>query len=82
MVLRTNQDNVLPLSKPVIGLDGTEIHEILVPKNTYVNVSILHFNTNPEIWGPDSAEWKPERWLSPLPETVKGTLNTGVYSHL
>ncbi|EPS98331.1 hypothetical protein FOMPIDRAFT_1024655, partial [Fomitopsis schrenkii] len=35
-----------------------------------------------EIPGPDAAEWKPERCLSPAPEVVKDAHIPGVYSHL
>ncbi|KAM5537528.1 hypothetical protein V8D89_008855 [Ganoderma adspersum] len=76
------KDVVLPLSEPIRGLDGTLMHEIFVPKDTHVFVSIASSNKNPEIWGADAAEWKPERWLSPLPETVADAKMPGVYSNL
>jgi len=83
MVSRTTrQDVVLPLSTPIRGLDGREMHEIPIPNNTNVIVGIMAANRNPEIWGPDSYEWKPERWLQPLPDTVPGAHLPGVYSHL
>ncbi len=44
-------------------------------------IGILASNINPEIWGPDSYEWKPERWAS-LPESVTVARIPGVYSHL
>lgn len=44
-VARTAADNiVLPFSRPVKGNDGTYMHEVLVPKNTNVVVSILNSN--------------------------------------
>ena len=58
------------------------MHEIFVPKDTQVFVSISSSNTNPAIWGPDAAEWKPERWLSALPETLSDAKMPGVYSNL
>ena len=58
------------------------MHEIFVPKDTHVFVSINSSNKNPAIWGPDAAEWKPERWLAPLPETVLDAKMPGVYSNL
>jgi cytochrome P450 len=78
----TRQDTVLPLSTPIIGLDGREMNEISVPNNTDITISIYAANRNPEIWGPDSYDWKPERWLNPLPETVIDARIPGVYSHL
>jgi cytochrome P450 len=63
-------------------LDGREITEIPIPNNTNVIVGILASNQNPEIWGPDSYEWKPERWLTPLPESVSEAHIPGIYSNL
>ena len=39
-------------------------------------------NRDPAIWGADARVWKPERWLSPLPDTVTDAKIPGVYSHL
>ncbi|KAK7466266.1 hypothetical protein VKT23_004994 [Stygiomarasmius scandens] len=78
----TRQDTVLPFSTPVRGLDGTLMKEVVIPNNTNVIVSILNSNRNPAVWGPDADEWKPERWLSPLPESVTDARIPGVYSHL
>ncbi|KAF9474249.1 cytochrome P450 [Pholiota conissans] len=78
----TRQDVVLPLGTPIKGLNGEEINEIPIPSNTNIIVGIMAANRNPEIWGPDSYEWKPERWLAPLPESVTGAHLPGIYSHL
>lgn len=78
----TSQDVVLPLSKPIKGLDGQDISEIPLAANTTVIVGLLASNRNPEIWGPDAFEWKPERWLAPLPESVSEAHLPGVYSNL
>ena len=72
----------MPLSKPIRGLDGTLIKEIPVPEGTIVLVGMLASNRNPELWGPDAEEWRPERWLEPLPETVTEAHVPGIYSHL
>lgn len=62
-------------------MDGkTEIAQILVPKNTDVIISILGANLSKAIWGEDAEEWKPERWLKPLPESVAAAHLPGVYS--
>jgi hypothetical protein len=82
MLSRTSQDVVLPLSKPVIGLDGREMKEIFVPSGTHINASVINANRDPSIWGPDSYDWKPERWLSPLPASVTDARMPGVYSNL
>ena len=76
------KDMVLPLSEPIRGVDGRWIKEIPVPKNTGVIVSIRGCNRNKAIWGEDAHEWKPERWLSPLPEPVTDARIPGVYSNM
>ncbi|CAA7266959.1 unnamed protein product [Cyclocybe aegerita] len=76
------QDAILPLSAPIKGIDGTDFHEIHVPKGTDVFVSVISSNRNPQVWGPDAYEWNPERWLQPLPESVLNARIPGVLPHL
>ncbi|KAF8955779.1 cytochrome P450 [Flammula alnicola] len=76
------QDIVLPLSNSIKGVDGQEIHEIFIRKSTNVIVGIMASNRNPELWGPDALEWKPERWLESLPDTLIRAHLPGIYSHL
>ncbi|KAJ3515936.1 hypothetical protein NLJ89_g1434 [Agrocybe chaxingu] len=78
----TREDVVLPLSKPIVAIDGREISEIPIPKNTDVIVGIMASNRNSEVWGPDSYEWKPERWPQPLPESVAAAHIPGISSNL
>jgi len=76
------EDIVLPLSEPIQGLDGKAIHEIPLQKGTEVFLGILGSNTNEALWGDDAYEWKPERWLAPLPKAVSEARIPGVYSSL
>lgn len=55
---------------------------ISVPKGTVVFVPIQAANINPEVWGPDAHEWRPERWLKPLPKSVAAAKTPGVYSNM
>ena len=64
------EDVVLPLSSPIRGRDGKMITEIPIPKDTTILVGVMSSNTSKALWGEDAYEWKPERWLSPLPETI------------
>ncbi|KAJ8455901.1 hypothetical protein ONZ51_g12307 [Trametes cubensis] len=75
-------DAVLPLSKPIIGRDGTEIDSIYVPKDTLIFVAVQASNVNPDLWGADAREWRPERWLEPLPEAITDAKIPGIYSNL
>lgn len=81
-LLRARKDAVLPLSTPIRGNDGSTISEIFIPKDTSIIVGIREVNTSTEIWGPDAAQWKPERWLSPLPESVTNARIPGIYSNM
>lgn len=79
---RTTRDAVLPLSEPIQGVNGRMMDRISMPKGSIVLASILNSNCNAELWGQDSYEWKPERWLSPLPPAVAKAHLPGIYSHL
>jgi len=75
-------DAVLPLSAPIHDVDGRKTHEVFVPKGTNVYIHIYNLNRDPSIWGADAAEWKPERWLAPLPESVQEAHIQGVYANM
>jgi len=77
-----NKDVVLPLSEPIVGMDGTVMNEIPIPKGTDILIGTLGSNASKARWGEDSYEWKPERWLAPLPKTVTEAPVPGVYSNL
>ncbi|KAI0754321.1 cytochrome P450 [Daedaleopsis nitida] len=78
----TRQDVVLALSQPIKGVDGATIHHVPIPKDTTIVVGLLSSNCNKAIWGADAMEWKPERWLSPLPTSVTDARLPGIYSNL
>jgi cytochrome P450 len=79
---RASKDGVIPLSTPITTTDGKEINEVFVARGTATLISIWACNRNPAVWGPDAKEWKPDRWLKPLPESVVDAHIPGVYSHL
>ncbi|KAJ7230274.1 cytochrome P450 [Mycena pura] len=56
------QDDVVPLSKPYVDSHGKEHDSLVIPKGQIIHIPILAVNTDKEIWGPDAAEFKPERW--------------------
>ena len=76
---RSLTDSIVPLRFPIKSTDGkTQLDSIFVPKGTDVHIGIVSANTDKHIWGLDALEWKPERWLSPLPQTVTDAKVPGV----
>ncbi|KAH9896682.1 cytochrome P450 [Cubamyces lactineus] len=76
------QDTTLPLSSPVKATDGSCIESVFVPKGSIVLISLPACNCNKELWGEDADEWKPERWLSPLPRALEEVSIPGPFAHL
>ncbi|RPD55361.1 cytochrome P450 [Lentinus tigrinus ALCF2SS1-7] len=75
-------DMILPLSQAIRGVDGQMMSQVHVPKGTTVVVDLQASNRNPALWGEDAYEWKPERWLAPVPQALEDANIPGVYSHL
>lgn len=68
---------------PIKSADGKqEWKEIPLKNNTNVIISIIAANRSKAIWGEDAEEWRPERWLKPLPETVAQAHLPGVYASM
>ena len=82
MLTSPEQDVVLPLYKPIRGIDGTMITELPLKKGTEIALGIQGVNTSEELWGPDALDWTPERWLSPLPKEISEARIPGVYSNM
>ncbi|KAI0059754.1 cytochrome P450 [Artomyces pyxidatus] len=74
-------DATIALSRPLYP-SATSNASLFIPRNTSVIVDILSVNCDPDIWGADADTWKPERWLSPLPESVADACIPGVYSNM
>ncbi|EPS94486.1 hypothetical protein FOMPIDRAFT_40741 [Fomitopsis schrenkii] len=82
VIRQPTKDVILPLSEPIHGRDGTLIRELPIPKGTEIIIGVLGHNTNKALWGDDASEWKPERWLAPLPSALGEAPIPGVYSNL
>ena len=67
------KDDVIPLSKPIIGRNGQSISAIPVKKGQIILIGIYTFNYSKEIFGEDAREYRPDRWLEEdLESRVKG----------
>ncbi|KAI0058967.1 cytochrome P450 [Artomyces pyxidatus] len=73
-------DTSVPVSRPIRTSSGT-LSSVFIPKGTTLLVNINAVNRDPSIWGADAVEWKPERWLAPLPASVTDAHIPGVYSN-
>ncbi|KAJ7458177.1 cytochrome P450 [Mycena latifolia] len=74
------KDTVLPLSRPLVGVDGKLMDSIPVPRGTITYVAISAANHNRQIWGEDALEFRPERWIGGNAESVT-TKMCGVYAN-
>ncbi|KAJ6587621.1 cytochrome P450 [Mycena vulgaris] len=74
------EDAVLPLSTPIIGVDGTIMNSITVPKGTSIYVAVAAANHNKQIWGEDALEFRPERWTNGKASSVT-TKMCGIYGN-
>ncbi|KAI0321606.1 cytochrome P450 [Amylostereum chailletii] len=63
------QDEVIPLSRPIVDKHGVTQHSIRVAAGDVVTVPIRLLNRSTEIWGEDANEFRPERWED-LPVTT------------
>ncbi|KAI0306242.1 cytochrome P450 [Multifurca ochricompacta] len=59
------RDDVIPLAFPITTKSGEQITSIPIKKGTPIDISTAAYNRLPEVWGEDSNEWNPERFLDP-----------------
>ncbi|CAE6535269.1 unnamed protein product [Rhizoctonia solani] len=72
----------LPLRYPVKSKDGrTMVSSLYVKKGTHLYLSLGSVNRDKQTWGEDADQFKPERWLEPLPGSVTESKIPGVYSN-
>ncbi|KAI0654634.1 cytochrome P450 [Cubamyces menziesii] len=74
-----NKSDVIPLETPFRGLDGEMHDSIEVPEGTMMIIPFMAIHRSTAIWGPDAAEFRPERWEN----TPKASDDIpGVWGHL
>ncbi|RAL02169.1 cytochrome P450 [Aspergillus ibericus CBS 121593] len=59
--------NILRETKHQGQTVGINNERSLIPKNTKVRINSVALHTDPDTWGPDSLEWRPNRWISSNP---------------
>ncbi|KAJ2934728.1 hypothetical protein H1R20_g2373, partial [Candolleomyces eurysporus] len=65
VLAQTQQDDVVPLSKPIHTSTGELVSELVLAKGQGIHIPLVLINNSEEIWGPDVKEFNPERWLDP-----------------
>ncbi|KAJ7816630.1 cytochrome P450 [Mycena olivaceomarginata] len=82
-VVMTNRmamrDDVIPLGTPYTDTRGVQHDSIPVSKGQMIYVPVAALNRDIRIWGPDAAEFKPDRWDA-VPEGASTI--PGVWAHL
>ncbi|KAH8110218.1 cytochrome P450 [Phellopilus nigrolimitatus] len=77
------KDVILPLGMPCKSTDGlSDIDHLCIRKGQNLIVAFGSTNRLKAVWGEDAYEWKPERWLKPLPQSVSDAHISSVYSSL
>ncbi|KAJ7166841.1 cytochrome P450 [Mycena filopes] len=79
---QTMKDVMVPLTYPIRSTTtGEEVKELVIEQGTAVYLGLSAANRSTAIWGPDAAEFKPERWLkrtqveSKLPGAYSGMMS-------
>ncbi len=52
------QDEVIPLSEPIVLRTNELVHEVRIKKGSYVHIAIEGLNYCKDIWGDDAREYK------------------------
>ncbi|KAF8588467.1 cytochrome P450 [Ramaria rubella] len=56
------QNDVIPLSEPLVLRDGRTVGEIKIRKGSFIHVPLEGFNISTSIWGNDATVFNPDRW--------------------
>ena len=62
--------SIAPVSVPHAATEDVKFHGYDIPKGTIVFANLYANHRDPEIWGEDVEEFRPERFLSPDETTV------------
>ena len=58
------------------------MRELVIPKGTDIFVGLRGMNHSKAYWGDDANEWKPDRFLAPLPNSLLEARVPGIYSNM
>ncbi|XP_021744848.1 cytochrome P450 CYP72A219-like [Chenopodium quinoa] len=63
--------SIVATSRKVYGCE-TRLGDLVIPPGVAVSFSILHAHLDPEVWGKDVKEFKPERFSEGISKATKG----------
>lgn len=49
--------------------------DLFIPQGVFASLNIYGVHSDPRWWGPDSLEWKPQRWIQIDPKTGRESIN-------
>lgn len=75
------KDDVIPLATPFVDRKGVERKEIRIKRGEQIAINITAANRDKAVWGEDSFEFKPERWLGENAHSKSSEI-PGVFSSL
>lgn len=78
---QTSQDDIVPLSQPILDAEGNAIDRVYVAKGTIVRIPIETIGTSKRLWGENGREFLPERWLDDSVDKSRAVEIRG-YRHL
>ncbi|VDB99462.1 unnamed protein product [Peniophora sp. CBMAI 1063] len=74
------QDDVIPLSTPILTQSGDKISSIPVRNGQDIEISISAYNRNPDVWGRDAHVWNPDRFTQATKS--EHAASVGVFANL
>jgi cytochrome P450 len=77
--MQAQRDDIVPLFTPLTLADGTTTDRVHIKKGTVVSLHGEVIDTSTALWGADAHEFRPNRWLTALPE---GAQAVSGYHHL
>ena len=57
------ENDILPLTEPIVTASGTSINSLFIAKGTSIRVPVAGVNRSEALWGSDADKFNPERWL-------------------
>ncbi|KAF8816768.1 cytochrome P450 [Phlegmacium glaucopus] len=79
LIRAAKKNDCIPLSQPFTDRKGVVRNEIRVRKGQSITVPIFFINRDKSIWGEDSTEFKPERWVN-IPDAAASV--PGVWANM